>query len=998
MSYAFSDGNPVQELIVFLAVVMLGICFIKLLRRSGAPDVRPLMALASFLRRKRAFPEHDFTSDFAMVDLARIAVGLLATIRYGEIFISGWMVGSASTLALAGMMVLMALWVLFGFMTPLAVFLLMSTSNILVDNLLGASTLGTMVMSIVLLLLLLAPAGRRISADSLLVTRYGLLAKTISLQWRITGDPSNERLLITKFASLFAYYCVCIYSVTWHLHDEAWLSGMVIAWVMLSPFSNPDLYEQVWSLYQFSPWLVVSLSRISIYGMFAWYILVLPGLLMGRLFRAFVIGWGLAFFLISTFVLPLRFLGWYELVFWFVLFFPARWLVGRKPLSLAILFDDRCNLCDRTVRFLAWIDIFGQCEFRPIRRNTSFAAEHGVTLAEGLTDLVGIDLHNGRRYDGYELYLTLVWRLPLLWPALIPFELGRRLWIGPWLYRLVADRRIAMFGVCTTSTIPDRFTVARQSLSTADQARTWPIMVSSMLLALAVLSLAFLVRLPLTGADDNPSSLSRLARMAIGSAPLGFGVGKINVFNEGDLRLFRTSMSFQFTDSDNRTIDVPDDITSIHAWTDREYYQSVAYLRAMSRTNIGCDASYIAKLGAIYKETVFADVAGFNAEFAIVSFTLDSWPSKDDLANYRPVAADKKLLCRSVLELPEGNLLSLEFAQAGLDEALKRANLPRVFSASGMPLALSYPCRADTAWINTVVETDRRFVRNRALVAAALDLIPERYGEFELACAARVHAVVEREPRLADLTALRGNPASCKAGLALLREFQRIDAGLGSLKPEIDATLTAAEGAEAAGNWATCVAAAATGRARMWAAMLTTQLPTGNLSPPEMARADLDEALKRANLPRVFSASGMSLALSYPCRADTAWINTVVETDQRFVTNQALVAAALDLIPERYGEFELACAARVLAVAEREPRLTDPAVLLGNPASCKAGLALLREFQSIDAGLGKLKPEIDATLTAAEGAEAAGNWSTCVGAAATGRARMWAAMLTTHSN
>ncbi|AZO77453.1 MULTISPECIES: hypothetical protein [unclassified Bosea (in: a-proteobacteria)] len=868
MSYAFSDGNPVRELIVFLAVVTFGVCFIKLLRLAGAAESRVLTSAASFLRKRRAFAEHDFTSEFAKVDLARIAVGLLATIRYGEIFFSGWVIGSAETMALAGAMVLMALWVLVGFMTPLAVFVLMATSNILVDNLLGASTLGTMVMSIVLLLLLLAPAGRRLSADSLLVARHGLLARTVLLQWRITGDPSSDRLVIAKAAALFAYYCVCIYSVTWHLQDEAWLSGMVIAWVMLSPMSNPQLHEQVWSLYQASPWLVVTLSRISIYGMFAWYILVLPGLIMGKVVRAFVIWWGLAFFLISTFVLPLRFLGWYELVFWFVLFFPARWLV------------------------------------------------RGVT--------------------------------------------------------------------------------ARQSLPTADQARAWPVMVSSLLVALAALSLAFFVRLPVTGSDDNSSSLSRLSQATIGAAPLGFGVGKINVFNEGDLRLFRTSMSFRFKDSDKRTIDVPEDITSISAWTDREYYQAVAYLRAMSRTNIGCDASYIAKLGDIFKEAVFADVAGFNAEFAVVSFTLDPWPSSDDLANYRPVATDKKLLCKSVFELPTGNLLSLKFAQVGLDEALKRSDLPRIFSASGMSLALSYPCRADSAWINTLVETNRRFVTNRALVAAALDLIPERYGEFELSCAARVFAVTEREPRLADPTVLLGNPASCAAGLVLLREFQRIDAGLGSLKPEIDATLAVAEGAEAAGNWATCVAAAATGRERVWAAMLTAQAVTGRPSPLEMAQADMDEALKKTNLPRVFSASGVRLALSYPCRADTAWINTLVETDQRFVTNKALAAAALDLIPEGQGEFDLACAARVFAVVEREPRLADPAVLMGNPASCRAGLALLREFQGIDAGLGKLKSELDANLSAAEGAEAAGNWSTCVAAAATGRSRLWATMRAAH--
>ncbi|MCH3797064.1 DCC1-like thiol-disulfide oxidoreductase family protein, partial [Campylobacter jejuni] len=76
-----------------------------------------------------------------------------------------------------------------------------------------------------------------------------------------------------------------------------------------------------------------------------------------------------------------------------------------------------CNLCDRTVRSLAWLDIFGRCEFLPIRRNLDFAQRHGITLEQGLTDLIGIETDSGKseHHAGYALYLLLSKRLLLLW-------------------------------------------------------------------------------------------------------------------------------------------------------------------------------------------------------------------------------------------------------------------------------------------------------------------------------------------------------------------------------------------------------------------------------------------------------------------------------------------------------------------------------------------------------------------------------------------------------
>ena len=55
-----------------------------------------------------------------------------------------------------------------------------------------------------------------------------------------------------------------------------------------------------------------------------------------------------------------------------------------------IFFDDRCNLCDRTVKALAACDLFHRLEFKPLSQNVELARRHGVSEHEALTDLVGV--------------------------------------------------------------------------------------------------------------------------------------------------------------------------------------------------------------------------------------------------------------------------------------------------------------------------------------------------------------------------------------------------------------------------------------------------------------------------------------------------------------------------------------------------------------------------------------------------------------------------------
>ena len=57
--------------------------------------------------------------------------------------------------------------------------------------------------------------------------------------------------------------------------------------------------------------------------MIAWELLLLPFVLLGAFTRNIVVVWGLLFFLVSTFVLQLGWLPYYEYVFWAVLFWQG---------------------------------------------------------------------------------------------------------------------------------------------------------------------------------------------------------------------------------------------------------------------------------------------------------------------------------------------------------------------------------------------------------------------------------------------------------------------------------------------------------------------------------------------------------------------------------------------------------------------------------------------------------------------------------------------------
>lgn len=763
-SFAFSDHHPFVEYLIFLLVFGLSAL---LLRRSSMRSavIRTQEWLMGAVRSANGFPEYSNVSDIHRIEVVRIIVGLIAAYRYGEILFASIYLDNATAIMWSLAAVVLSILVALGLFTHVAIFLLMSSSNILIDNFIGASTLGTMVLSVVLLMCLLAPAGTALSIDSRLVRKGGRTAGLIQSLWVFGSNSSSGRIIIAKLAALFAYSCICLYSVTWHLNDDAWLSGYVISWTLLSPAANPKYSGLVWWFYETMPWLAVNLGRVACYGMFIWYVAILPGVFIGGLFLRIVVIWGLAFFLVSTFVLPLSYLGIYELLFWFALFARST-VFGGKENQIMIFYDDRCNLCDRTIKFLAFIDVFHVLSFLPIRSNLELAGRYGITLESGLKDLIGVHSRLSETYRGYCLYSKLSRIVFVLWP-LFPFLLlGQITRVGPAIYRWIAERRIRLFGVCTFSDVPKR---AVHRVSDSEEIKGQSIANLAIFLTLVILSLAFLVRLPIQGSHTQENWLSYSSRMLLGATPIAFGIGKINVFNLQDLKVFSGVTYFLSspTSIDSLHEGLPDSSALVRlVMDDAQRYQFIAHQRRMSRVNLECDREGWEKLAPIVAQT--AKMNNYELETIIALQLKYPWPSDEDLASYRIEHNDgPKALCAVNINVKTAEVTNLRFYQPGVDRVMRQKGLSSVLLAEYAEMATGYPQVLDSTFLRTLVAASPSNSTSIALREELETLGRDSWGVFNVDHLARTLAFEAAWPDVLSQDDLIPSADMCNVGIAL---------------------------------------------------------------------------------------------------------------------------------------------------------------------------------------------------------------------------------------
>lgn len=503
--------------------------------------------------------------------LLRFIFGVILSVRAWDILVLLAPSDYANTYTMLYAManLLAGLALMCGLLTQYAILYLLFFHWQIADRFLGTGTLGNDIGAMLAALLFIVNSGRYFSVDSRILRYFNRRWLTPALLYY--GSPPTVRTITgAKLAALFSYWLVCVYSLSMHFNETSWMTGTAGPLLLSNNFMSAPhaFFEQLFVRSD----IAVLLARLSLWAMMVWYIAVFPFVLIGGIFRAYVIIWGLLFFSLSLFVLQLGWLAEIEFVLWAALFWSARGIT--HPQSVEVAFDDKCNLCDRTVQFIRRIDIFERVKLLPLSQNMHWLKAHQVSEARALEDLHGYDAKSGSLHAGYDFYVMLTREMVLLWPLFPILLLGKWTRIGPAAYRWVALRRRRLFGVCALPS-PKRAPLVYEE---AGDGHRQSLLVSTVIYHILFLGLCYAVAIP-APYIDHQGWKNRLAA----SAHI-YGIAPINVFNHTDLGMAEYWFTLSLTDKEGEEVLLPffaeDGSRLSYHQSDRVYFgNTVAYRR-----------------------------------------------------------------------------------------------------------------------------------------------------------------------------------------------------------------------------------------------------------------------------------------------------------------------------------------------------------------------------------------------------------------------------------
>jgi len=399
--------------------------------------------LLNKILNKTKFTEiYSVEHELKKVAILRVFLGIIVFVRYYEIFYSMSIFNPGmlffQSILLLGITILFT----FGVVTPISTILLAIGASYF-DRLAGTSTLGTYILTQLLIVMFLMNHGMYGSVDSWIMQSKHKFSKVVKSLYSILGKPSKESIRIAYFLGFLSYALTSFGALTLHLIDPYWIQGLTL----YSALTNSYLfkfYETTRYIEAVFPNLLFIASIIGIILQSIFQFLMIP-LIFFKWGRCYIVIWGMIFFLISLIGINLSYLPHIEILFWLLIFFPIN--TGKQKIK--IIYDDYCNLCTNGMRFLKAINFNGRYEFIALSKNKELYEKEGLTEKEVQTYMVG--WVGNKKYIGYSLYIEILKVNPLLYILLPFFYIGKIGGMGSKIYNYIAENRYKVLGKCKLS-------------------------------------------------------------------------------------------------------------------------------------------------------------------------------------------------------------------------------------------------------------------------------------------------------------------------------------------------------------------------------------------------------------------------------------------------------------------------------------------------------------------------------------------------------------------
>jgi predicted DCC family thiol-disulfide oxidoreductase YuxK len=440
---------------------------------------------------------------------------VLYTVQYVEEFQGAFLVGVVATACI--------FFFTIGFLGPLST-LAAVWALAKFDASFGCNTLGTNILSQFFIVLFLASHSRFYSVDTLLLNSKSAIGKAMSKLYSWVGVPTPESLRFYYFIGFFSYAIVSFCALSFHVLDENWVAGRTPFAFFPAAFLS-KYYPLFREIVIHWPSLFMALSIFLTVGQSIFQFFMIP-MAWTKWGMRFVIFWGFSFFVASLFFVNLSYLPHAEVLSWLAFFTR----VGKNN-PIVLLFDDRCNLCKKSVKLLKFFNFNGSVEFLGLSKADHLVIKHNLDRDEVRVWLYGIQENN--IYKGYDLYIQIIKANPLLWVFAPLFFIGKVTGIGYRIYSWIANNRYKLFGTCELSyPIPPYV----PPISTVKNS-----FIKGVLYIYMVVSVVFLIHeMPYL----NVEVPKRLVSAGLGSINIGmdrtlylFGLKTPMVFNEDDLKM-----------------------------------------------------------------------------------------------------------------------------------------------------------------------------------------------------------------------------------------------------------------------------------------------------------------------------------------------------------------------------------------------------------------------------------------------------------------------------
>jgi hypothetical protein len=283
------------------------------------------------------------------LDIVRIAVGAILVWRTGAIAFASvyyfdpraagrFLEGVNLRALIASGEVLLALGLMLGLLTPLMSLSLLLTYNVF-DDVMLTRTLGTNVLTLLLLGLFGLNAGRTFSVDRrFLAAKAKEISRPVRRLYELIGDRTPEERRGIYFLMFVSLAMIHLGAVQYHLQDEYWLNGNTCG-VMLTNAFLCRFYKLFRWAEAASPGLYRCFSAAGVACQTVFQTSMIP-LLFWRPGKYFVVFWSFVFALISLLFLQLSYLPFLEMAMCVLLFVDQKtccrlqdWLATKEWIS-----------------------------------------------------------------------------------------------------------------------------------------------------------------------------------------------------------------------------------------------------------------------------------------------------------------------------------------------------------------------------------------------------------------------------------------------------------------------------------------------------------------------------------------------------------------------------------------------------------------------------------------------------------------------------------------